>query len=120
MDVTYPITQNVLDGGIQAVLESFARMDTVQKAWFLSVVNDSKEIRSIQEHAMDDQQRLVSMILLIRLLEKSDNLLILESPVLLGASESTDLAVQSLAKWVKRRAENLLERELDQDRNPPG
>ncbi|MEE3002641.1 MAG: hypothetical protein VX908_08115 [Planctomycetota bacterium] len=120
MDVTYPITQNILDGGIQAVLESFARMDTVQKAWFLSVVNDSKEIRSIQEHAMDDQQRLVSMILLIRLLEKSDNLLILESPVLLGASESTDLAVQSLARWVKRRAENLLERELDQDRNPPG
>ncbi len=120
MDVTYPITQNILDGGIQAIIDSFARMDTVQKAWFLSVMNSSKQIRSIQEQAMDAQERLVSMIMLIRLLEESDNLLILESPTLVNAFNSTDPAVESLARWVKRRAEDLLERELASDSNPPG
>jgi len=120
MNVTYPITQNILDGGIQAILDSFPRMDVVQKAWFLSVVSSSKEIHSIQERAIVGQDRLVSMILLIRLLEESDNLLILESPTLLNAFNSTDPAVQSLAKWVKRRADNLLERELSQDNTPPG
>ena len=95
-------------------------MDAVQKAWFLSVMNDTKELRSLQEYAAGDQQRLVSMIMLIRLLEERDNLLILENPLLVRSLDSVDPSVQSLAKWIKRRAEGLLETELAKDSIPPG
>ena len=116
MQVSYPITQNILDGGVEVILDAYDRMDSVQKAWFLSIMNSSKDLRSIQEEATKGDDRLVLMIMLIKLLDERDNILIIESPILQRALESTDRSVKSLAKWVKRRAEYLLELELARDR----
>ena len=120
MEVAYPITQNILDGGVQAILGGYDRMDSIQKALLLSIMNSSKQLRSIQIDAVEEEDRLVFMILLIRLLEETDSLLILESPLLAKSLESNDPSVESLANWVKRRAENLLEMELSRDTESSG
>ena len=62
--------------------------------------------------AVAKQNRLVIMILLIRLLEQIDNNLILEDPLLTASLRSDDPSIRGLAEWIERRVQQLLDMEL--------
>jgi tetratricopeptide (TPR) repeat protein len=96
----------------EAILDAFPRCDPIQQAWLLSVVRMSDSITDLQSIALRDQDRLTTMILLIRLLEQTDNTTILDDPLLASSLRSDDPSVRGLAEWIERRVEQLLENEL--------
>ncbi|MCH2141195.1 MAG: hypothetical protein MK100_09220, partial [Phycisphaerales bacterium] len=96
----------------EAIVDAFQRCDSVQQAWLLSVMKTSESIEELQSMAIVGENRLVTMILLIRLLEQRDNLLILENPLLVSSLRSDDTSIKGLAEWIERRAQQMLDMEL--------
>lgn len=100
------------DASARAIVDAFQRCDFIQQAWLLSVIRNSDSVKEIQSMAVAKQNRLVIMILLIRLLEQIDNNLILEDPLLTASLRSDDPSIRGLAEWIERRVQQLLDMEL--------
>ncbi|MCH2149226.1 MAG: hypothetical protein MK095_07310 [Phycisphaerales bacterium] len=106
------LSSEVRNRAAEAILDGFQRCDPIQQAWLLSVVLMSDSLEELQSIAIRKDDRLTTMILLIRLLEQSDNTIILDDPLLASSLRSDDPSVRGLAEWVERRVEQLLENEL--------
>ena len=106
------LSSEVRNRAAEAILDGFQRCDPIQQAWLLSVVLMSDSLEELQSIAIRKDDRLTTMILLIRLLEQSDNTIILDDPLLASSLRSDDPSVRGLAEWVERRVEQLLDNEL--------
>ena len=99
------LSSETRDASARAIVDAFQRCDFVQQAWLLSVIRTSDSLKEIQTVAVAQQNRLVLMILLIRLLEQIDNNLItLSGGEYGGAVLERDATLLACARHQRARA----------------
>ena len=97
----------------EAIIELFPRCNPIQQAWLLSVIRTTDSLGELQSMAMRDSDPLVTMIMLIRLLENNDNIAVMENPLLVSSLRSDNRSIKSLAEWIERRTQQMLDMELE-------
>ena len=97
---------------VEAIIDLFPRCNSIQQGWLLSVIKTPDSLSELQSMAMSKSDPLVTMILLIRLLEQDDNLAIIENPLLVSSLRSDNSSIKSLAEWIERRTQQMLDMEL--------
>ena len=107
------VDSQIIDQAKPIVIDTFDRLDELQKAWFISVSAQGEMMNPINAIVLQGDEDLPKMIHLLRMLELGRPDELLTNPFLLSSLRSDNLRIKQLAEWVEQRAQFMVESEID-------